>query len=121
MTAPSPKTTITPEWIDWFARYYSNNQAWGVFHVWLDDGNCKIAYVLSDSEKVGLPTDVLEAARWFALLSPSQKERLGRKAEDRAYELGLLRRVPVTTNLGSVRCVAIDRDAGILTVESTKR
>lgn len=97
MTAHRPKPTLTPERIDWFARYYSQNQAWGVFHVCLDDGNydCKAGPFHADPAVVAAlraswPADLRDAAEWFDKLTASQRRRLGQKAERRAMELGLV-------------------------------
>ena len=101
MTAHRAKPTITPERVDWFARYYAENRAWGVFHVSLDDGN----YTLGASEgrwdneggrwvhcgRAEWADDLREAAGWFDALTPTQRRKLGRKAEARAVELGLVR------------------------------
>lgn len=88
MTAHRPKPTITPERIRWFAEYHGREPAWGEFHVVLDDGNytSKAGPYHPDPEVVAAiraswPADLREAARWFDQLTPSQKARLGRKAE----------------------------------------
>lgn len=83
MTAHRPKPTITPERVDWFARYEMTAPCWGAFHVALDDGNYKCGAVLSGDE----PDDVREAAAWFDSLTPSQRRRLRDKAERRAQEM----------------------------------
>lgn len=86
MTAHAPKLTITPERVEWFARYYVANPAWGIFHACLDDGNWKFGvYSWEDPSK--FPKDVLEHALWFNKITPSQRRRLGKKAEARAAEL----------------------------------
>lgn len=105
MTAHTPKPTITLERVEWFARYYLENAAWGVFHVCLDDGNWELGAAY-EMHRPGAPTnladpacwmrraewpaDVLEHALWFETLSPSQRRRLGRKAEDKAGELRIV-------------------------------
>lgn len=89
MTAHRAKPTLTTERVDWFARYYAQNLAWGVFHACLDDGNLFCgAEVLGRDE---WPADLRDAAKWFDKLTPSQRRRLGRKAERKARELGLVR------------------------------
>ena len=104
MTAHRAKPTITPERVDWFARYLADNPAWGVFHVSLDDGNHKLGaashwkrpgtgeYVDGifvparwDVGRDEWSADLREAAEWFDQLSPSQRKRLGEKAERLRY------------------------------------
>lgn len=85
MTAHRPKPTITPERIEWFARYLRREPAWGVFHVWLDDGNYDLPFTLYDAD--GQAPDVIEAGEWFAKLTASQRKRLGHKADRRAIEI----------------------------------
>lgn len=99
MTAHSPKPTITPERVEWFARYWWANPTWGVFHVCLDDGNweCGAAdrmhrpgtgvtvaslFVPSrhDVGRDEWPAELREHAEWFDSLTPSQRRRLGQKA-----------------------------------------
>lgn len=88
MTAHRSKPTITPERIEWFARYHAAEPAWGEFHVVLDDGNYKsdaAPYHPSAEARAAImaewPADLRDAVEWFNTLSPSQKKRLGQKAE----------------------------------------
>lgn len=116
MTAHRPKPTITPERVDWFARYHAENLAWGVFHVWLDDGNYTVPFSLYDPAQ---PADVVEAGEWFAKLTPSQRKRLGEKATARMYEAGYAKRPP-RGPFGTLTVMKIDADAGTITVESKR-
>jgi hypothetical protein len=79
MTAHKSKPTITPERVTWFREYHQANPAWGVFHVVLDDENWKLK--IDDKQLNGQPDDVVEAARWFNMLTPSQRARLERRVE----------------------------------------
>lgn len=79
MTAHAEKPTITPERVAWFADYHRKHLAWGAFHIVLDDGNWK-SEIPPDFAR-GEPGE-LEAIAWFNKLTPSQRQRLGRKAED---------------------------------------
>lgn len=116
MTAHRPKPTITPERVDWFARYHAKELAWGVFHVWLDDGNYGLPFELHDQDQ---PAEVIEAAQWFARLTPSQRKRLGRKAEVRMYELGLVRRPP-RGPFEPMVVTAVDAERGVITCEAKR-
>lgn len=84
MTAHAPKPTLTRERVEWFARYYIAEPAWGVFHCTLDDGNWSCPAFPLPRHESEYSADVLEHARWFDTLTPSQRRRLGRKAEDMA-------------------------------------
>ena len=93
MSAHRQKPTITAERVAWFARYYAHNCAWGVFHVWLEDGNYGLGgfaeWLGGFAEWLdGQPVDVRAAATWFLTLTPSQQRRLGLKAEDVAMASG---------------------------------
>jgi hypothetical protein len=77
VTAHRSKPTITPAWIERFARYYRDNPAWGVFHVCLDDHN----WDCPTGEPVGVPDCPADMRAFFDALSPSQRRRLGRRAE----------------------------------------
>jgi len=70
---------ITPERVAWFAAYYQENPSWGIFHVCLCDGNWK----LGSGDPWDQRSDVREACEFFNRLTPSQRGRLGRKAEGR--------------------------------------
>jgi hypothetical protein len=92
---------ITPERVDWFFRYRSENSAWGIFHVCLDDGNweCGAAkqtlrpgtgsylngewiparYDLGRDEWAD---DLREAADWFDSLTPSERLKLKSLVDD---------------------------------------
>jgi hypothetical protein len=96
MTAHKEKPTITPERVEWFAHYYAENLAWGVFHVSLDDGNYELgaadgatwnelARAWGPPYRIGddWPEDVREHAAWFDTLTPSQRRRLRDKATTR--------------------------------------
>lgn len=101
MTAHRIKPTITPERVTWFSAYLQEHPAWGVFHVSLDDGNydrgaakymkrpgtgCYVdgAWVPEqhDLPREEWPADLRDAADWFDKLTPSQRRRLAKKAND---------------------------------------
>ncbi len=105
MTAHQKKPTITPERVAWFAAYYREHSAWGVFHVSLSDGNWHCG--ASDSElrpgtsgyfdgrfvparydfgRDEWEPELAEAAAWFDTLTPSQRRRLKDKAERIEHE-----------------------------------
>ncbi len=102
MTAHRTKPVITTERIAWFAEYVRKNCAWGVFHVSLSDGN----YECGPADEMCVdapgddwprdkwipreewPADIREAAEWFENLTPSQRARLKRKAENLAETKG---------------------------------
>jgi hypothetical protein len=71
---------VTPERVEEFARYLSEYSAWGYFHVWLDDGNYKIK-CNPDDPKYPVHGSTRDMRHYFALLSPSQRKKLGDKAE----------------------------------------
>jgi hypothetical protein len=77
MTAHTPKPTLTPERVAWFGAYRHANPSWGVFHVILDDGNWRLR--VTDEQLQGQPEDVVENARWFNALTPSQRARLAKR------------------------------------------
>lgn len=101
VTRHPDKPLITPERIAWFAAYLRENMAWGIFHASLDDGNyqCGAAdemvrtgtgrpdglggYIPAryDMKRDEWPAELREAAQWFDSLTPSQRRRLGIKAE----------------------------------------
>lgn len=78
---------MTPRLIEWFRRYRTDHPTWGVFHVWLDDGNYKIPVVVSDAEidhahpgaSARYRAEVREMAATFARLSPSQRKKLAER------------------------------------------
>jgi hypothetical protein len=82
MTAHPPKPTLTPERVQWFANYYKDQSySWGVFSFSLADGRfCGATFTRQDKH----PADLVEHARWFDTLTPSQRRRLRDKAEDLA-------------------------------------
>jgi hypothetical protein len=86
MSAHKQKPTITPERVQWFAAYYQQNRTWGIFHVCLFDGNywCDAA---SESRVGEWTPEMREHVDWFNSLTPSQRRRLGTKAEDVANTL----------------------------------
>lgn len=81
MTRPSAKFTLTHEIYERFTDYHRHNLAWGIFHVWLDDGNYKgtmpewpwgtKAEEMTDEEH--------ELWAVFRQLSPSQISRLAKR------------------------------------------
>jgi len=78
MTKPSAKVTLTPEIYERFASYHRRNLAWGIFHVWLDDGNYKGKM---PAWPWGTEPDEMteeEHGLWgiFCQLSPSQMARI---------------------------------------------
>lgn len=86
VTAHRTKPTITPERIEWFARYYTANPSWGEFHVALDDGNYKCEagphHPTHTAEiRATWPADLRDAAEWFDTLTPSQRRRLAVRAK----------------------------------------
>jgi len=101
MTAHRTKPVLTHDRVRWFADYHGREPEWGVFHVALADGNyhCGAAdkalrpgtgrrvngsFVPAryDFGRDEWPADVAEHAAWFDTLTPSQRRRLGQKAED---------------------------------------
>ncbi len=115
MTAPTPKVTLTPEVYDYFRRYYAqpDHGAWGIYHVWLDDGNY-------DLDPIGEPNDcsgfyrVTDEDRrmWevFREMTPSQRRRIAKRC--RLPEPEPYRGPPM-------RVVAVDHESGIVTLESS--
>lgn len=83
MTAHREKPTLTPDRIAWFARYYRRNPSWGIFHVALADGNYNFGSA-RESRSTLWTTSESEAAAWFDALTPSQRRRLGQRAESLA-------------------------------------
>ena len=95
MTAHPPKPTITPEWVERFAAYYRLfPDTWGVFHVSLCDGNWECGAMSKDEVarqiangwdagywRSAWPPGTDEMVAFFESLTPSQRRRLGRKAE----------------------------------------
>lgn len=83
MTAHAPKAAVVnPDMVRRFARYLANHPAWGVFHNALEDGN------LDDPgppygpacEPRTFTREEDELLAYFRLLTPSQRDKLGRKA-----------------------------------------
>lgn len=82
MKSPEKPAYVTPERVEQFARYLSKNLAWGMFHTSLDDGNYECEACTRPIP--GLPpltAEEVEMAAYFDLLSPSQRAKLGKKAE----------------------------------------
>ena len=87
MTAHREKPTLTPDRIAWFADYHRQHPSWGIFHVALDDGNYECG-AAKESWAITPWTDAeREAAAWFDQLTPSQRRRLGQRAEDLAADV----------------------------------
>lgn len=79
MTAHRAKdATITQAHVEWFARYYFMNITWGVFHVCLDDGNWNLG---ASDPTAEWSTELVEMAAWFNKLTPSQRRKLGKRAQ----------------------------------------
>lgn len=91
MTAHRDKPTISAEWIRWFADYYRDQPAWGIFHVSLSDGNWKLGAADFDPAtrlpRAQWPSEMKDAADWFDRLTPSQRRRLKIKAQDLAHTI----------------------------------
>jgi hypothetical protein len=85
LTAHRAKPTLTAARVRWFAEYVKRFPAWGVFHVALSDANYECGAAVACARTGGLreawPADVREHAEWFDSLTPSQRRRLGAKAE----------------------------------------
>lgn len=88
MTAHRPKLTLTPEIIQRFADYYNRpgNGAWGIFHVYLDDGNQGLPIEQRHIDEAETDEE-RELLAIFAQLTYSQRVRLGVKAEGRWKKL----------------------------------
>lgn len=83
MTAPQPKETVTGERIAWFAAYYKTHSNWGVFATSI---RMNFHYAPGDpgSLPAKYPADLVDAIRWFARITPSQRRRVIQRAEDQA-------------------------------------
>ncbi|MEK7383447.1 MAG: hypothetical protein AAB262_09185 [Elusimicrobiota bacterium] len=97
MTQPVRDLYITPELVAKFADYYRRHEAWGVLHVSLDDGNYKST--MSDDldwldshrakqiagtgrcDRGPVTAEERELAALHDRLTPSQRKKLGHKAE----------------------------------------
>lgn len=77
---PNRGVQVTPEWVARFAAYFQQNPAWGIFHVGLGDGNWKSG-AWRDEKRLLWHPELVEMADYFDRLSPSQRRKLGRKAE----------------------------------------
>ena len=74
------KPMLTADRVRWFADYYRSVPLWGVFGLPLADGN-----YYCGAESIGRdkwPAELREHAEWFDQLTPSQRRRLGQKAEN---------------------------------------
>jgi hypothetical protein len=135
MTAHKPKPTIRPEHVEWFARYYKQHPAWGVFHVALADGNWNFGAADTqlrpgtgqdvdgvfvparyDFARHEWPHDVRKAAEFFDKLTPSQRRRLGQKAEDLANTVTPLPRATARI----VQVAKVDAAHGVVTLEAKR-
>ena len=78
------KPTITADRIAWFAAYFRRHPTSEIFHGALADRN--YACGVGAATWAGGRADAVdrEAAAWFNTLSPTQRKRLGQKAEDLA-------------------------------------
>lgn len=84
MTAHRDKPTLTPDRVRWFADYHRRHPAWGIFHVALSDGNYEFGAAKEALARDAWTAEEREAAAWFDALTPSQRRRLGQRAEDAA-------------------------------------
>jgi len=79
VTAPNPKVTLAPEVYAYFKVYHRRNLAWGIYHVYLDDGN----YRLTPPEVPYGDDRVTDEDRrmWdlFRQMTPSQRARLAKR------------------------------------------
>jgi hypothetical protein len=76
MTAPSPRISLTPEIYARFTAYHRKELAWGIFHVWLDDGNYDIRPEPAPPNMTAEERDLWDI---FRQLSPSQMARLAKR------------------------------------------
>lgn len=82
MTAPVKVAYVTPDLVERFARYYAANREWGVFNTWLEDGDYKLApYTEHEIRGAIVSTEERALMVEFARLTPSQRQKLGKRAE----------------------------------------
>lgn len=134
MTKHRDKPTITPERVQWFLAYYERHPGWGIFHVSLGDGNYELgaadtthweALDIYDRkerdyrtwpDRMQWPAEYREAAEWFDRLTQSQRRRLGNKVSGLEQAARAVRYDPPVPP-GILRVVAIDIEAGVITLE----
>lgn len=82
MTKPSAKVSVSQGLIDRFADYHRRNLAWGVFHVWLDDGNYDSSFSVEQLESWGmtLTDEERELGAIFEDLSATQRAKISKRA-----------------------------------------
>lgn len=71
--------------VERFAAYRRREPVWGALHVVLEDDNCDcVDFCITWAEDHG-DTEGAELARILALMSKSQRGRIGRRATAAAY------------------------------------
>lgn len=85
MTAHPPKAiTLTPEIVERFRAYHRHEQAWGVLHCSLDDGNYCATWggdrPWEIAERATWTDEERELVRMHDLMNVPQRKRLARRA-----------------------------------------
>ncbi len=118
MTAPVKRFTLTPEVYAYFSAYLAKNPAWGIYHVWLDDGN----YKAEPPEKpydAGVAVTAEDLRMWelFRAMTPTQRKRVG----ERCGQLELAARKAMFDRVvrGAPLVVTdVDHEAGVVPFDS---
>jgi hypothetical protein len=117
VSAPKPKVTLTPEVHAYFTAYLKKNPAWGIYHVFLDDGNYgdvpEEPYAGGWDQDYATPCTDEDRRMWalFRQMTPSQQRRIAKKNSALFYG------EPADPVHASFRVATIDHETGVVTLE----